>query len=830
MSSAASRAGTPRPTARRAVLWGAFASALTIVAVMAWTDASGAQTADQPGSLKEHDAATVSDTRTGGADESDTIAGGAETSDTSPNRPPRRTAPTDIALRVAAAVASSVLHLGLAAAFGALMVQAWQCRLRVATPSSDTLAAFAHKLLRAAAALCAGALAARGGAIFALNTRLSQGGTGPEILRHLAAEGAVLSFVAAPALFAVLAAAAPKIARSATTLTSWQIGAVLVLLAALGDAAGHEAVVSGENAPGLWVTTLHTTAASLCAGPPLVAALTAARRAWRQRPEAERRATLRRLAWWVAPTSSAALGVFALTGTALAFPDAGKRTLTLVAVLAGALTVAVTARRRGAASPHRRRDRTGGAAPAAKPAGRRVVAALSLIVLAASTLLATPRAAETSPAPSSVDARDNPPTPRTAPPRLGRQTFNPPRLAPPLVATSSPGREGDSSAASAGEHPAAPERQNLADPAAGSAERADTPRSGPSREAAAPSPTTPADGAGDLADPPAWPASLLPGEPAHINDCAAMHVGQGDCYRQYFAAFMRQHGADRAVEAVADAAESHEYVRRDCHQVMHDLGYDAAEWYGSPATAFAYEGYACFSGYYHGVIEHTISDLPENDLHASMGDICTVADGDHAQSFTHWNCIHGLGHGVMVNLDGDLFESVRYCERLADTWQASTCVGGALMENIMTARQGGPLLALRLDDLIYPCNVIAEQYVIDCFNIQPFWIQYQLGYGEENYAESFALCDIVRDDMIDDCYISMGREISGWTPGSDVDRIVRLCSLGRADHHEDCIIGAAVNAVYNDHSANSATALCEATPQHLQGACYIARDYALSTF
>ena len=336
--------------------------------------------------------------------------------------------------------------------------------------------------------------------------------------------------------------------------------------------------------------------------------------------------------------------------------------------------------------------------------------------------------------------------------------------------------------------------------------------------------TSDADAAADAS---AALALLDDAPPESVEECAGRTVGQANCYRDYFGEVMRNEGADVAVAEIAALSETDDFIARDCHQVVHDLGNDAAEWYGDVGIALTYEGSPCWSGYYHGVVEYAISQFGGTELYDEMPGICETASADE-YSFTHYNCVHGLGHGVMLNLDGDLFGSIPYCEALPDHWELSSCVGGALMENVVSAQQGIPA-DLRTDDLIYPCNVIGEDYVDECFAMQTSWMLYQLGYADENFAEAFAICDGVRQDMVDNCYRSMGRDVSG-SSLLEVSRIVRLCSLGDPDYQEECYVGASLNAVYNDHGTAMATALCEAIPARVQDACYAARDRAAGTF
>jgi len=523
-----------------------------------------------------------------------------------------------------------------------------------------------------------------------------------------------------------------------------------VALVATGSATPHTAVLS-EDRFGIWVSTLHLTAAALWLGPLLVVGWATASGRWRARPAAERAATLREVFGRFGPVAVGAFAVLVLTGARSTWLLAGSELLsgsgyTIALIVKLAVLAAVILplgtyhdRRLGWLARHRP-DGDSGAAPVRSL--RLEAGALASVLVVAAVLAG----------------------------------LNP--------AVFGSGGEGDGSTVAA---------------VGGSA------------------PTETVDPAALLSDAP----------PGSVEECRDRTVGRPNCYRDYFAEVMRNEGADVAVAEIATLSESDDYVARDCHQVVHDLGNDAAEHYGDVGIALTYEGSACWSGYYHGVVEYAISQFNGTELFDEMPNICTTA-AEREYSFTHYNCVHGLGHGVMLNTDGDLFGSIPYCETLPDRWELSSCVGGAIMENVVSAQQGIQT-DLRTDDLIYPCNVIGDDYVDECFAMQTSWMLYNLGYADENFAEAFAICDTVRTDMVDNCYRSMGRDISG-SSLLEVSRIVRLCSLGDPAYQEECFVGASLNAVYNDHGTAMATALCEAIPARMQDACYAARDRAAGTF
>lgn len=321
--------------------------------------------------------------------------------------------------------------------------------------------------------------------------------------------------------------------------------------------------------------------------------------------------------------------------------------------------------------------------------------------------------------------------------------------------------------------------------------------------------------------------ALLSSEPpSSAEECIVRTVGMANCYRDYFSSVMKAQGADKAVDLVDEISKTNTFVARNCHQITHDLGNDAVVWYGDVGTALTYGGSACWSGYYHGVVEYALGQYEDVELADELPGFCSMVAA-RQYSFDHFNCVHGLGHGIMQILGGDLFETIPYCEVFADPWEDSTCMNGALMENMILGQQGTPTY-LRTDDLVYPCNAIDELYVADCFATQTSWMLHNVGYDTSGFLEVFSICNGVRSDMVDNCYLALGRDISS-VHNQDPSTIVRLCSLGDPGYQADCYVGAATNTIYNNHNTIQATVICEAIRQSMRPACFEARDRVAAT-
>jgi putative copper export protein len=309
-------------------------------------------------------------------------------------------------------------------------------------------------------------------------------------------------------------------------------------------------------------------------------------------------------------------------------------------------------------------------------------------------------------------------------------------------------------------------------------------------------------------------------------ECANRAIGKPTCYREYFASVMADDGADVGVAAIADLAVTDEYVRVDCHQIAHDLGEDAVEFYGDLGTALSFEASACWSGYYHGAVETEMSGLDDETLLTVVPRVCDDA-AEERYSFTHYNCVHGVGHGLMLRFDADLWRVIPYCETYPaeDVWERRSCLGGAFMQNIVSAQEGESA-SLRDDDLLYPCTELEGTYRQECLGMQTSWVLWKIGY---DYAAGFAVCDGLDEESRSTCYQSMGRDISGGS-NKDVATVVKNCDLGDESHRQSCIVGASLDAVYDDHGTSRATQLCAAVDARWRRACEDARDSAASTF
>jgi hypothetical protein len=259
----------------------------------------------------------------------------------------------------------------------------------------------------------------------------------------------------------------------------------------------------------------------------------------------------------------------------------------------------------------------------------------------------------------------------------------------------------------------------------------------------------------------------------------------------------------------------------DCHRVAHAIGSASlARNKGNVARTFAQGSSSCFSGYYHGVLERSLVGARSRDAKA-LGRVVTSLCKEIGLEKTLWlayQCLHGLGHGLMITTGYTLPLSLKVCDRLATPWQRTSCNGGAFMENISTS-YGVTSRWLRDDDPVYPCNMVAEEDKIKCYEIVTSRILRTPTVGG-SWEKTSEICAAAEKNWVTACFRSLGRDSAGQAH-QDPEKIRELCAEARPYGGEaTCITGAAMAMTGNFKSGEQSSAFCMGSPAEFQEGCF----------
>jgi hypothetical protein len=234
---------------------------------------------------------------------------------------------------------------------------------------------------------------------------------------------------------------------------------------------------------------------------------------------------------------------------------------------------------------------------------------------------------------------------------------------------------------------------------------------------------------------------------------------------------------------------------------------------GGVGKAFADGRASCWSGYYHGILERAFAGADADRLGPLSRDLCSDPDV-RSTDFIAYQCVHGLGHGLMIFTGYDLPKSLEVCDALATAWDQSSCTGGVFMENISSS-YGITSKWLRDDDPIYPCKTVAERHKLYCYLMVTSRILPLVGW---DFAEAAKICRQSDTGWVATCYQSLGRDASGQTRG-DVKRILEICDYA-GDMTTECVFGASRDLTANDSGPARSAKLCAQAAQAQRDYCF----------
>ena len=301
------------------------------------------------------------------------------------------------------------------------------------------------------------------------------------------------------------------------------------------------------------------------------------------------------------------------------------------------------------------------------------------------------------------------------------------------------------------------------------------------------------------------------------------------CYEQYYGSIVTQTSVADAFTQLKARYAGDPDAQRLCHAITHAIGRAAAQKYGDVAEAFQYGDNFCGSGYYHGVLQGIALSMGRETLSSDLDAVCAGIPGKERRSLDYYNCVHGLGHGIMAVTGDDLFDALRGCDGLTGSMEESACANGVFMENVIVdgAHGGHYSRYLKPTEPLYPCTAVDGKYKDACLDIQT---SYALGAVQGDFSKVFALCAKLQAPYRTTCYRSLGRD-AATTGLNQVPGTLAACGRGTGrEQRSNCIIGAALDFAYYYHSDVQAKALCAAADPGVRQDCLAATAKLVGLF
>lgn len=289
-----------------------------------------------------------------------------------------------------------------------------------------------------------------------------------------------------------------------------------------------------------------------------------------------------------------------------------------------------------------------------------------------------------------------------------------------------------------------------------------------------------------------------------------------DCYDQFYRNLVVKKGVPEAFKVLKEDYPKNPYVVAQCHPITHIIGHASLELYPNVTEAFSHGDPYCWSGYYHGVMEEVSERIGVKGIEKELNNICSGVKGKETYSFDYYNCVHGLGHGVMSVNNDELFISLKMCDNLVGSWEKESCYGGVYMENVIIDNSGLVSKYLKPEDPMYPCNAVDAKYKSSCYLMQSSYALKVRGY---DFNKVFADCRGADEGFRNICYQSIGRDASGQS-SSNAEQTKSRCDLGQTyDEKSNCVIGAVKDFISYFHSDVQANSFCNSLAPDLVQVC-----------
>ena len=253
-----------------------------------------------------------------------------------------------------------------------------------------------------------------------------------------------------------------------------------------------------------------------------------------------------------------------------------------------------------------------------------------------------------------------------------------------------------------------------------------------------------------------------------------------------------------------------------CHETSHHLGM----WlYGHTTNldeATQYVEMLCGGGLFHGVFQNYFMTQKSNNITPDEIDVVGLCSKYEDDSINRWQCIHGIGHGLINVYDYDVFAAVSRCEELKPGLDQISCSKGTFMQNVVHYYETGK--GDFNEDIYYPCDKVESKLAYACYHYHSSYILKQ---KQGVLKEIFEACDnIPREEMVKYCYYGLGRQLSA-EARNDVDRAIFLCQEGlKVEYHTECLRGMMMTVVNRSTDPTIGFIFCKNLPEQYKANCY----------
>lgn len=252
-----------------------------------------------------------------------------------------------------------------------------------------------------------------------------------------------------------------------------------------------------------------------------------------------------------------------------------------------------------------------------------------------------------------------------------------------------------------------------------------------------------------------------------------------------------------ALEQLDERSQSSAELLNNCHGVAHRMGHAAFEKIGKEALQYGSD--LCGAGFTHGVIESYFGTFHVQDLTQEVEDICAPA--------LELKCFHGVGHGLMIVLEGDVQKSLEYCSVVKEFPMRSNCYDGVFMSVFDNEDTGVTRnWSLFVDPWQY-CKTFGEDFASHCYFYLPRYFITSSSFDAQKFAEdckNYAPTEVYKFS----CARGAGLGMTKYHL-SALSQVETFCNLFSGASSQWCFDGARTYYNFHYHNLDDDFTFCE---------------------
>lgn len=293
--------------------------------------------------------------------------------------------------------------------------------------------------------------------------------------------------------------------------------------------------------------------------------------------------------------------------------------------------------------------------------------------------------------------------------------------------------------------------------------------------------------------------------------------GEQKCTSKELQGLVASDTAEFSLKVLDELSARNAAVLSASHAIAHEIGDATYKRFVTLPDSLSQCRDNASSGCHHGVMMSYIAKngIPGADL------LRVTCDQIKARGqMPYFNCLHGLGHGIMLGRillskgvpgSSEIQDGLRDCDALAGEYEQRSCYGGMFMEFIVAAKFQIFHYAVkpkyRADDVHWPCSAVADRYAEDCYLSHG---RYILDEAKWNHAAAFETCGGARTlEGQRGCVTNIGRETNAAYRGQPA-KLVESCGRATDPNHRGwCLSGAVRETLHYNADVAYVINLCK---------------------